>query len=1107
MTDNKFKSAKREIRVFISSTFRDMQEERDHLINRIFPALSREAERRNVTIVPVDLRWGITEEEASQGSVVGICLEQIDQSRPFFIGLIGHRYGWCPTGDDVASFSDRCPRLGMYVDHGFSMTEIEMQYGVLDSDSDTEALFLIKTDSQGDTPDPGILRLRDKVSSQRPDDIAVYKSVDDMGECVRQRLMDLLDRYYPAKEQTPEAAVTDILWSNVEMEAARYIDPNVMTDMPLPESGMRIVQAHPGEGRSMYASARAVALRERSDMAVIYFRSGTDIAVENKKRLFDVIRYQMAALAGMSDDPVLPMMTFPDVVEHLCKRLKDAGRSVVMIIDGAEMMKYLSTFEWRRELLLPFVSNGCYVECTFPDTVLLDPLREMFMYPFGDVRADKVDIPRLDSGSRCRYVNDYLSRFGKKLPEHIVKHLASEPITMRELRFVLDEMVVYGVFETLPDYIDRLLGIESASDRYAHILHRVTGMIPIDEIAPLLAVLAVVYHGVPEFELWHDILRWTPLRWAEVYGVIRTLIGHTPKGLCAVDRDLEQLLKSVTTADDRLSASKAIAAALAGKHTYDSECAVQLYKSSQTDRLWHLLAHDGATLNMLSEGEDYTVWIYWNHLLHKDPLKYSFTPVSESIDDVSQAQMLLAFNHKHFRNAKFVLDVFDRFGNKLIDVETAEVWSYLMRLVPESSRIEWLESMAVYRSILDKNLLTAHYIDAGNMKLAAEWSDKALDDWQYTVISNTYRMKYLADGVEMHLLRAYIRFCDGLIEDAHYELDNADALVPRVGPDTLEHARAVAARCVIDFLWSYRNGIDERDIDLANDAIGRFAELTGYVRSALGDKNPHTLEFERAFCQALLVYGDSVDLAVDEWIDAVSFSDIPVRWRDALLVCGSLPAWLKHIPGVDDCSMADRITAFYCAQIDPEFGHIVGAAAFWNNKLAQQQGIEPAQTAYSAEITEARNAVKALLKYSALVSPYYIAAVWPETVCDYDRMYDIESDIECLEDSKFEDAWGKILSLNQDCTGSVNLRFWFDAIGMNGIIEGVYERMIQLYTSGREQCPEIFASVDLSDTDTLVAATDLPDALQWQKDLLIAMAECMYELEALKLRIKRKALV
>ena len=82
---------RRQVRVFISSTFRDFMEERDLLVKQIFPSLGRKAQERGVEVVDVDLRWGITEQECQQGKVIGICLAEIERCRPYFIGMLGER--------------------------------------------------------------------------------------------------------------------------------------------------------------------------------------------------------------------------------------------------------------------------------------------------------------------------------------------------------------------------------------------------------------------------------------------------------------------------------------------------------------------------------------------------------------------------------------------------------------------------------------------------------------------------------------------------------------------------------------------------------------------------------------------------------------------------------------------------------------------------------------------------------------------------------------------------------------------------------------------------------------------------------------------------------
>ena len=99
MTDQQIplQSRWRTVKVFISSTFRDMYAERDHLVKVVFPALREKLGKYRVYLIDIDLRWGVTKEQADNDRVLDLCLDLIDDCRPFFIGILGERYGWMPT--------------------------------------------------------------------------------------------------------------------------------------------------------------------------------------------------------------------------------------------------------------------------------------------------------------------------------------------------------------------------------------------------------------------------------------------------------------------------------------------------------------------------------------------------------------------------------------------------------------------------------------------------------------------------------------------------------------------------------------------------------------------------------------------------------------------------------------------------------------------------------------------------------------------------------------------------------------------------------------------------------------------------------------------------
>ena len=86
------------VRVFVSSTFLDMHAERDQLSRVVFKELRSHCARRGADFVGVDLRWGL---ETTNRDVLDACLKEIDRCRPFFVSLLGDRYGWLPPPERI----------------------------------------------------------------------------------------------------------------------------------------------------------------------------------------------------------------------------------------------------------------------------------------------------------------------------------------------------------------------------------------------------------------------------------------------------------------------------------------------------------------------------------------------------------------------------------------------------------------------------------------------------------------------------------------------------------------------------------------------------------------------------------------------------------------------------------------------------------------------------------------------------------------------------------------------------------------------------------------------------------------------------------------------
>lgn len=124
----------KEFKVFVSSTFYDMQVERDLLKSVVKRNLDAKYKRLGISIDFIDLRWGVNtkSEEEFEKDVIQVCLKEIQDCKPFFIAFLGERYGWVPdsqTKEKGCSFmTDEDYRLICQA-QDISVTEMEIMYG------------------------------------------------------------------------------------------------------------------------------------------------------------------------------------------------------------------------------------------------------------------------------------------------------------------------------------------------------------------------------------------------------------------------------------------------------------------------------------------------------------------------------------------------------------------------------------------------------------------------------------------------------------------------------------------------------------------------------------------------------------------------------------------------------------------------------------------------------------------------------------------------------------------------------------------------------------------------------------------------------------------
>jgi hypothetical protein len=113
------------VRLFVSSTFQDMREERRTLQSDVFPIVRRFLWKRGITFIDVDLRRGVT------GDVLDISMREIDRCWPWVPGLLGARCGRVdPGARDRLAAEPRFSRLVGYAD--VSVIELELRHAITD---------------------------------------------------------------------------------------------------------------------------------------------------------------------------------------------------------------------------------------------------------------------------------------------------------------------------------------------------------------------------------------------------------------------------------------------------------------------------------------------------------------------------------------------------------------------------------------------------------------------------------------------------------------------------------------------------------------------------------------------------------------------------------------------------------------------------------------------------------------------------------------------------------------------------------------------------------------------------------------------------------------
>lgn len=154
--------------IFVSSTFKDMQFERDAIHNKITPRLNEKARLYGENVSFCDLRWGVNtenlDEKESSLKVLSVCLNEIERCRPYFVVILGDRYGFIPNSETI---SDATKRKNFKFDNeDCSITALEIEFGALSNADQMKHTFFYFREIVGDDV-PAIYKSEDSLHTAK----------------------------------------------------------------------------------------------------------------------------------------------------------------------------------------------------------------------------------------------------------------------------------------------------------------------------------------------------------------------------------------------------------------------------------------------------------------------------------------------------------------------------------------------------------------------------------------------------------------------------------------------------------------------------------------------------------------------------------------------------------------------------------------------------------------------------------------------------------------------------------------------------------------------------------------------------------------------------
>ncbi|CAF0741223.1 unnamed protein product [Brachionus calyciflorus] len=489
------------IRVFVSSTFTDFFNEREHLVKVVFPELREWCFKRNLDLIECDLRWGVPSDSTTEDTIL-TCLTEIDRcyeendGHPFFIGMLGDKYGWVPKYEElpfnITKEYDWVPNI--------SITHMEFLHGALRC-RNKNACFFIR-DNLTQIPNEykdkffesnklsksQLDALKKKLKLYHPDQVFHYscdydgidettgrkkvklKGFKEFGERALEFLKNSIEKSYPYLE--------DIYQNENNESIDTDENDNYKKDVFFEEE----------------QSAHDLFIVEKTNFFVGYEHEMTLALNYLNKYNFLVVtgiegsgNITLELPFDLDHDSRLTLESFIKLLDILKEQNE---KEIIVVIDGYdfESNDYFNWFEHFKNM------NNLKLIFSCDSSKKVELIFENFV---------QVDLNCFDDQISRVFIQKYLQKYNKKLNENqmrLILEKSSNNLSPLWLSFVCYELRIFGEYTTIDKKIQNLPF--NLSELIKNIINRINMDFPNNIIKEVLCLIGISRNGLPENEIY-----------------------------------------------------------------------------------------------------------------------------------------------------------------------------------------------------------------------------------------------------------------------------------------------------------------------------------------------------------------------------------------------------------------------------------------------------------------------------------------------------------------------------------------------------------------------------------------------------------------------------